>query len=352
MLDESSSREAKANRIKSCPNCARIKSFREASERRQSLHSSMRMGAFEKSGPNKSFIPPNLATAMSHSQFEGPLQRTKAPNQSLGIVQENSPEIVDTPVTRSDSSGERSLGNYPSPQGLYGSPMGSFHTPPPNPYTMKNFTPQQEPSPGPGNMLKRQSHTRHASMDIDGSVLAASRSTAPPRKYSEDFPSTAKPNKYQNQSMSNAMGPPPPPPPTSAPKTQYEEYQTGFGTDDDSDSETSNSSESDNDELVAQYSEVKNAKYVFLTLKEALMNSMVIIAFGCLGFYFIEGFSIVDSWYFTTVLLTTVGYGKYKMWYRTYYGTITYYLYLLACFLTYRNRHPLTMSFLITDLLY
>lgn len=51
------------------------------------------------------------------------------------------------------------------------------------------------------------------------------------------------------------------------------------------------------------------AKYVFVTLRIALVNSLVIIAVGCIGFWLIEGFSLVDSWYFTTVLLTTVGYG-------------------------------------------
>ena len=40
---------------------------------------------------------------------------------------------------------------------------------------------------------------------------------------------------------------------------------------------------------------VKTAKFVFLTLKEALVNSLVIIGVGCLGFWFIEQFSFVDS---------------------------------------------------------
>ena len=63
-----------------------------------------------------------------------------------------------------------------------------------------------------------------------------------------------------------------------------------------SDSEESTASEESNDiGLEDKYSSVKNAKYVFLTLREALINSMVIIAFGCMGFYFIEGFSFVDS---------------------------------------------------------
>lgn len=51
------------------------------------------------------------------------------------------------------------------------------------------------------------------------------------------------------------------------------------------------------------------AKYVFLTLKQALMNSLLVIAVGSVGYYYIEEMSAVDSFYFTTVLLTSVGYG-------------------------------------------
>jgi len=54
---------------------------------------------------------------------------------------------------------------------------------------------------------------------------------------------------------------------------------------------------------------VKAAKYVFLTLNKALVNSLFIIAGGSFGFYYIEDMSAVDSFYFTTVLLTSVGYG-------------------------------------------
>lgn len=49
----------------------------------------------------------------------------------------------------------------------------------------------------------------------------------------------------------------------------------------------------------------KTAKYVLLTIRRALLNSMIIIAVGSLGFSLIEGWSLVNSWYFTTVFLTT-----------------------------------------------
>lgn len=57
-------------------------------------------------------------------------------------------------------------------------------------------------------------------------------------------------------------------------------------------------------------SRIKAAKYVFLTLKQAFTNSLFVILIGSIGFYFIEKhMTVVDSFYFTTVLLTTVGYG-------------------------------------------
>mmetsp|Transcript_17819 Transcript_17819/g.35741 ORF Transcript_17819/g.35741 Transcript_17819/m.35741 type:complete len:1241 (+) Transcript_17819:179-3901(+) len=54
---------------------------------------------------------------------------------------------------------------------------------------------------------------------------------------------------------------------------------------------------------------LKAAKYIFLTLNQALANSVFVIAAGSIGFYYIEDMTVVDSFYFTTVLLTSVGYG-------------------------------------------
>ena len=88
-----------------------------------------------------------------------------------------------------------------------------------------------------------------------------------------------------------------------------EKQESSFGPSSDEysmDSSDSGSTSSSDDVREAEYNNLKNAKYIFLTLREALINSMVIIAFGCLGFCLIENFSVIDSWYFTTVLLTTV----------------------------------------------
>lgn len=56
-------------------------------------------------------------------------------------------------------------------------------------------------------------------------------------------------------------------------------------------------------------SRVKAAKYVFLTMKQAVANTVLIIVIGIVGFYYIEPLTLVDAFYFTMVLLTAVGYG-------------------------------------------
>ena len=46
-----------------------------------------------------------------------------------------------------------------------------------------------------------------------------------------------------------------------------------------------------------------------LILKDAVVNSLLVICIGAMGFFAVENLSLIDSFYFTTVLLTTVGYG-------------------------------------------
>jgi hypothetical protein len=177
-------------------------------------------------------------------------------------------------------------------------------------------------SPSTTQILRRQSHSRHASFDVNGSINfgdAFGSGGATRRRYSVELPSTIE---EAGGVQEKERAPPPPP---VWPTDTYEDCS------DDSETDTSSSSTDDSSALEEKNTGVKNAKYVFLTLKEALLNSMVIIAFGCLGFCFIEGFSVVDSeydaacrypsenepaltwphdpfligWYFTTVLLTT-----------------------------------------------
>eukprot|EP00558_Chaetoceros_sp_UNC1202_P002117 CAMPEP_0197258512 /NCGR_PEP_ID=MMETSP1429-20130617/82308_1 /TAXON_ID=49237 /ORGANISM="Chaetoceros sp., Strain UNC1202" /LENGTH=331 /DNA_ID=CAMNT_0042722637 /DNA_START=3 /DNA_END=998 /DNA_ORIENTATION=+ len=72
---------------------------------------------------------------------------------------------------------------------------------------------------------------------------------------------------------------------------------------------SSSSNPTDDSDIFRPVSTIKAAKYVFLTLKQAGANSLFVIAIGSIGFYYIENMSAVDAFYFTTVLLTTVGYG-------------------------------------------
>ena len=88
---------------------------------------------------------------------------------------------------------------------------------------------------------------------------------------------------------------PPIPPPIYDAHSAASGYDYSEEESNSSDSEDSNSSDEREVGLEYKYSRVKNTKYVFETLREALLNSMVIIAFGCMGFYFIEGLSFIDS---------------------------------------------------------
>lgn len=163
-------------------------------------------------------------------------------------------------------------------------------------------------SPVTRQILGRQQHTRHESIDV-GSKMA-SFATAIPKSYgatqslrSGDARRETPRRPENSETDAN---------PSSAPSKlpsipSDEQLNEKVSTSDDEYSDSSGwSTNTDDDLFDAQRRKLQNAKYVFLTLRTALLNSMVIIAVGCAGFWLIEGFSFVDSWYFTTVLLTTV----------------------------------------------
>lgn len=56
-------------------------------------------------------------------------------------------------------------------------------------------------------------------------------------------------------------------------------------------------------------SRMRAAKYIFLTMKQAFANSLFVIAIGSVAFYFIEGWTAVDAFYYTCNLFTTLGFG-------------------------------------------
>jgi hypothetical protein len=154
-------------------------------------------------------------------------------------------------------------------------------------------------SPMTKQILDRQSHTRHASFDVNGIPSANDGfgwSLNTPR-YSFDTPKMFQPPTIgENVPFFSGTG-------ISATSYGGVRFETEdslnndeeISTDDSSvlSSEIDSTDDPDNRDLSKD--RVRAAKYIFLTLKEALVNSLVIIAVGCLGFWYIEGFSLVDS---------------------------------------------------------
>jgi hypothetical protein len=149
-------------------------------------------------------------------------------------------------------------------------------------------------SPGTARILGRQRHTRHHSFDRT-------------RLMNVSFPESREGNirgkridHFSGIQAQNAM-------------TLHESYaDTNCNIEHDEEVNDEGSKSSSDSSFVAiadSENKIKTAKYVFLTLKQALANSIVIIFIGGMGFYLIEKMTMVDSFYFTTVLLTTVGYG-------------------------------------------
>ena len=307
MLDESSSRLARANRIKACPNCTRIQNIKDAAERRarayeknkfryQQPHMSEGIRYEPSSKKVKRRHDPTAFKISEMTQSERPSQKdffemsfTKKDNtknhtsptlstaskEATADVRETiSPRSANSPMMASERQQQqlqrqqKMLPNLVASPSLLGSPLTN-------------------------QILGRQSHTRHSSLDIGSSQFASAFvGSTRTRRFSGDLPLTVE--ESGDTVEKNARQPPPPPPiydaSSAASGYDYSEEESNS-----SDSEDSDSSDEPEFGLEYKYSRVKNTKYVFETLREALLNSMVIIAFGCMGFYFIEGLSFIDS---------------------------------------------------------
>ncbi len=150
--------------------------------------------------------------------------------------------------------------------------------------------------------LRRQFHTRHMSFDVSRGVnlfgnvgLSALRKSAeyqtPAMSIDEKTPffeSHVRPPQYYGSEDKNV--------------SYHPDFRNFF------EDNSSDASSTDTSVIhpIKPMSRLKAAKYVILTLNQALANSLFIIAIGSFGFYFIEEMSAVDSFYFTTVLLTSV----------------------------------------------
>ncbi len=90
------------------------------------------------------------------------------------------------------------------------------------------------------------------------------------------------------------------------------ESATGFRNDDNQSEISSNVSTMSIDDKYLPVTQIKAAKYIILTLKQASANTLFIIGIGSLGFMYFEHMTTVNAFYFTMTLLTTVGYGDIR----------------------------------------
>jgi len=323
MMDDKAYRERKSAMIEACPNCKRIQTLKEAAERRQEVarSASLRQVKMQRFMSERVFEKPESRAAVyennhhhkskhghshhdsNHNADSVHSNNSRKNSRNLEVSTPPRPERktvqvgVGVPVPN-QTSPAYSSNPMNSPELLATSPTANFIL----------------GSPATRDFLHRQGHTRHSSIGGAGtsefSAALAQEGRKQARKYSADLLTTT-PTIAEGRPL---LGDPP----TSAPNNSSWMKETSFQSTSSSDSDeddfsvssSSSSSVSTVDEIMDDRTfKMKAAKYVFLTLRQALVNSMVIIAIGCLGFWLIEGFSLIDSWYFTTVFLTTVGYG-------------------------------------------
>ena len=170
------------------------------------------------------------------------------------------------------------------------------------------FETTEEPSVPdmPSSAQKQAIHTRHMSIDVAGGGDLLSKFATQPLRRSASGEGRIPPPIDESTPFLGGSA--------SAPrsiesKVNYSDIEMKSM----ADSSYSSSSTSTEDYSIVNpnkpMTRVKAAKYTFLTLKQALVNSLYIITAGSIGFYYIESMSAVDAFYFTTVLLTSVGYG-------------------------------------------
>lgn len=324
MMDERSQAMAMESRIDSCLNCSRVKMVKHREEKMLASMVRKRYNNGLRPNGRVSMSERSTCSTDAHEQLqqasnERAEKRRKHQHQHDGPPLSTQPGArggplfvetvysMESPSAASDAQG-RSDGTPSSLQVIdeYGNDPRETPGPssPPRSFPSPSYN---LGSPMTTQILGRQKHTRHQSIDVGRS--SSFFSAAPPsagrantqsrgRISSEDAPTVSENNTLHSSFSRNIP------------------YHHGHSSEfDDGDDVTETETASAGSEMAeirnpdSKESKIKTAKYVFLTLKQALMNSIVIIAIGSMGFYFIERMSVVDSFYFTTVLLTTVGYG-------------------------------------------
>jgi Ion channel len=383
MLDESTRRQARENRINACPNCTRLQNIKDAAEKRalatpvngfvahrpplqKALSERM---SFVNPGGSYSFQDSDLDVYSDDDRYHqgnkkikrgherhdslGELPSMQSPFFSLdGSSDRPSPrktmvsavEVSPFTTTSKSSTGSSlirpsTMGKIPEGEVLEMGENEEENGPPPPPPPLNSvqshgsqgnilpslsnsnspvspMTPRQTQgtprqmdllgSPMTKEILGRQSHTRHESIDLNGNYTIGSMSDlmgGQPynhvRKHSFDEPKVSDTPSISESipfvpGTSNST-------PNNTQGVRFEQDDSlysdeAYSSDDESSAMDSDSWDSyDTNELNTTKIRVRTAKYVFLTLKQALVNSLVIIAVGCLGFWFIEGFNVVDS---------------------------------------------------------
>ena len=309
MLDERATQDRKSKLIASCPNCASLKTLKESAK-----IETRKRAANIPQGPD---IPP--PTQLHRFMTE------RSPN---GVVNEVHPAVYRSehhnhrprPLSprghashhSSHHSSHRSHHSgvhveFTNGSSTKGSPAHTGGSSNGSSVSVASSTNLVLGSPVTRRILGRQRHTRHESIDIANAAAGLSKMyPGRVRKFSEDFGNSATPIINEGLPLRNNLHQ------SNFAFRSPDEVDSDDWSDDDvddsfsdSDSSASSPSCSSLDELLDErFIKLRNAKYLFLTLRQALVNSMVIIAVGCIGFWFIEGFSLIDSWYFTTVFLT------------------------------------------------
>lgn len=342
-LDEASHAKAKAYRVESCRNCQRLKSLRATAKakRRSAGVGSVRLKSPRETSSSLSMAKMFMSEGLHRDEVEhhqAVYERAEKRRKQRHFA------TMDRPVPYARRSSESSLssdpygfnvdghlsmgaslreaesqssgipnscvGNVPSVQtgvsslGVINEKLdqGLASQAAPTQFSSTTVPAHVLGSPVTANILHRQKHTRHFSLDLGSGFFENDPFVSRERMFSEDA------GRSQISPTIIEDHPAPPPPFSISDDTEVFEAEDEYDTSDESESDSSESSILD-DDIKKPINQIKTAKYVFLTLKQAVVNSIFIIALGSVGFYLIEKMSAVDSFYFTTVLLTTVGYG-------------------------------------------
>ena len=267
-LDDAAKKQAKENMIVNCPNCARLQESRQRSIR-LSERSSTRGGLLS---PQSRGLRRRTTSEASKTDETSPLvqpeQRDARGSSNLRTIDDryqngNRNQQETSPITQS-------LGSSPG-------------------------------SAAPVETMGRQSHTRHFSIDSPGmkNIFDPGYTNANRRRNGNGVSNLAANSTYED----NFGG------------STNLNRNDGFISDIDNDGNSQSSGWSalsgptDDSDFFRPVSRIRAAKYVFLTLKQALANSLFVIIIGSFGFFYIEQLTAVDAFYFTMGLFTTVGYG-------------------------------------------